>query len=331
MIKRAFVALCSLAGATLFGALGYRLIEGWSWLDSLYMSVLAISTVGFREVAPLSSNGKLFTIALIGLGVGVVLYFLSVLVELVVEGRLRDTLRKDLMARNMERKKNHVIVAGFGRFGRVVVGDLLQAGRSVVVVDPDASLDAELAAIGIPHIVGTASNDDALHHAGIDGAAAIVAATPSEAENVFITLAARELNPHISIHARGESESAARRLRRAGADSVTAPFQMGGSRIATSILRPSVVDFLEILSPQTGPEIDLEEIRVEKGSELLGASVQGVERSSGNCRVVAMKPRDASMRIVPEAEATIGEGDLLVVIGEREALLKLARRACEVS
>jgi voltage-gated potassium channel len=245
----------------------------------------------------------------------------------VAGGKLRDTLRREFFMRRMEKMQGHVIVAGFGRFGRVVVDELLRAERQLVIVDENDDLADEFEQRDLAYLIGSASLDETLLEAGIKGASAIVAATPSEAENVFIALGARELNPEIFIHARCESESGARRLRRAGANHLTAPFQMGGARAAASILRPSVVDFLEIVSPRQGPEIDLEEIRVARSSNLAGRSVGELEDNSDRFRIVAVKHSGDEIVIVPDAETSIAADDVLVVIGERESLMSLARRA----
>jgi voltage-gated potassium channel len=327
MLRRAATVLFWLSGVTVLGTVGYRTIEGWSWIDSLYMAVITLSTVGFGEIESLSPAGRVFTVVFIGVGVGASLYCLALLAELVVEGRIKDTVRKELMMRRIERKQDHVIVAGFGRFGRAVVDELERAERKVVIVDPDDSLNDELAERGLAVVVASASSDEALLKAGIKGASAIVAATPSEAENVFITLGARELNPDIFIHARCESDSGARRLRRAGADHLSAPFQMGGARAAASILRPSVVDFLEIVSPRRGPEIDLEEIRVARGSSLDGKSVAELEGNQERFRIVAVKHKDEEIVIVPNPATPIAEDDVLIAIGERNSLMAFAAHA----
>ena len=327
MIRRATTVIFWLSSVTIAGTLGYRSLEGLSWVDSLYMAVITLSTVGLGEVAPLSPAGRLFTVVYIAFGVGATLYCLALMAELVVEGRIKDTVRKELLMRRIERKKDHVIVAGFGRFGRAVVEELQRADRQVVIVDLDESISEELAERGLAYVISSASSDEALLKAGIKGASAIVAATPSEAENVFITLGARELNPKIFIHARCESASGGRRLRRAGADHLTAPFQMGGARAAASILRPSVVDFLELVSPLRGPEIDLEEIQVGRGSPIDGKPVGEVEGDQERFRIVAVKHPGEEITIVPDPGTRIAANDVLVAIGERNSLMAFAERA----
>lgn len=329
VLVRVATALAWLLVTTIIGTVGYRVIEGWTWLDSLFMTVITLSTVGYMEVQLLSPEGMMFTIVLIVVGVGVALYLLMTLAELLVEGGLGESYRKEIMAGRIENKSGHVIVAGYGRFGCAVVDQLLEAGRPVVVIDSDPAVEDDLLRRDLAFVIASASTDEGLQRAGIEGAESLVVATPSEAENVFITLAAREMNPDLRIHARGESEACARRLRRAGANHVTAPFQMGGARTAASILRPAVVDFLEIVSPFGGASIDLEELRIEGGSPLCGRSIVESEGRAEAFRVVAVKRPGSEIEIIPTPETMIREGDLIIVIGERNALLRLAEQAEE--
>ena len=202
----------------------------------------------------------------------------------------------------------------------LVLGDL---GGTAVVSAADRFLEAKEFA----YVIASGSSENGLREAGIEGACAVVAATPSEAENVFITLAAREMNPQIRVHARCESESAARRLVQAGADQVVSPFQMGGARTAASILRPAVVDFLEIISPGSSPEVDLEQILVAPNSELSGSEVAEIEHNISSLRIVALRRGHESIQIAPSSKTIVEPGDVLVVIGERAPLLELASRA----
>jgi voltage-gated potassium channel len=306
---------------------GYRIIEGWSWLDSLYMAVITLSTVGFKEAHPLSEEGQAFTVALIVAGSGVALYLVTMVAQLILDGQLTRAYLKERMAMRIRKKHDHVIVGGYGRFGAAVVDELLGAGREVVVVDPDPGLAPRLEELDLAYVVGSASADQCLLEAGIEGASALVAATPSDAENVLITLAAKELNPEVRVHARYGAETAARRLRRAGADQVVSPFQMGGSRTAASILRPAVVDFLEILSPQRGPQVDIEQIVVAPTSNVAGTRIDEIESAHPQLRVVALRRGTAKIQIAPSPATAIEAHDLLVVIGERAPLLELAAQA----
>lgn len=325
--RRLLTAFAALAGILTFGTLGYVVIEGWSFLDALYMTVITVATVGYREVHPLSSAGTLFTMLLIATGVGGALYVLGRLAELVVDGGLRDSLRRRAMERRIGKLSGHIVVCGYGRFGRVVVDELRRAGETVVVIDLAPGLEGELANSGLSFVVGTAASDEVLARAGVAHARAIVVATSSDSDNVFVTLAARELNPQIQIYARGETDVAARRLERAGACSVTSPFRIGGQRVAASILRPSVVDFLEIGRPRQGGEVDLEELRVGVGSALVGSTIRVLEEGAPGVRVVAVKRAGESILLAPVAETSIGAEDHIVVIGARTPLLRLAELA----
>ena len=325
--RRIATAVTALAALVAFGTAGYVLLEGWPLLDALYMTVITIATVGYREVHPLSPAGLVFTMTLIGFGVGGALYLLTQVAEIVVDGRLRAGLRRRAMERTIAKWSGHIVVCGYGRFGRVVVDELARAGERVVVVDLAEGLEHELAAADLPFVIGSATLDEVLVRAGVPHARAIVAATSSDADNVFITLAARELNPAIQIYARGETDAAARRLERAGACSITSPFRIGGQRVAASILRPSVVDFLEIGRPRQGGEIDLEELRVAAGSALVGRSVHQLEAAVSGVRVVAVKRAGESMLLAPAADSVLAAGDHVVVIGARAPLLGLAESA----
>jgi len=312
---------------TILGAIGYRVIEEWSWTDSIYMTVITLSTVGFQEAQPLSQDGRLFTVFLIIAGGGLALYLLTLTARLILDGHLPQVYLRERMAMRIRSKREHVVVCGYGRFGQAVVEELLEAGQAVVVMDENKELIPLLEEKELAYVIASGSSENGLREAGVEGACAVVAATPSEAENVFITLAAREMNPQIRVHARCESELAARRLVQAGADQVVSPFQMGGARTAASILRPAVVDFLEIISPGSSPEVDLEQILVAPSSDLLGCNVAEIERSIPSLRIVALRRGQESIQIAPSARTTIEPGDMLVVIGERAPLLEFANRA----
>jgi voltage-gated potassium channel len=326
-VRRLAIALTGLAVVTALGTLGFVWIEGWPWFDALYMTVTTITTVGYREVGPLSTGGRAFVIALIAMGVGTTLYLLTALAALVLEGQLRAAWLRNAMQRRIDALGSHVVVCGYGRYGRVVVDELVHARVDLVVVEVDPALDSELAQAGVPYLIGSAVHDEVLERAGIRRARALVIATSSESENVFITLSARELAPEILIHARGESEAALRRLRRAGANRVTSPYRMGGLRTAASILRPSVVDFLELSQPRRGEAIDLEEILVAPGSPLCGRDVASLEAATPRLLVVAIKRGEEPIRVAPDKATRLVDGDTLVVIGERPHLDQLARRA----
>jgi voltage-gated potassium channel len=322
--RRFALALLLVVLMTLIGAAGYRFIEHMSILDSFYMAVITISTVGFGEVKPLTPAGRLFTIGLIVAGVGSAVYLFTIIGELIVEGRLREFLGKSAMNRKIHDLKNHVIVCGYGRFGRAVIEELIRNAVPMVAIESDPAKAAEMEAVGALYVTGSALEDAVLEDAGLASARAIIVATGSDADNVYITLSAREKNPGILIYARGDSDAGLRRLKLAGADQVVAAYQWAGMRIAASILRPSVVDFLQLSVPGRESEVDLEEIRISRASPAVGKTIAAVEQANPRLRIVALKRNDQRLEMIPAAGTPIEAGDLLVVIGEAESLKRLA-------
>jgi voltage-gated potassium channel len=322
--RRLVLALAGIIALTTVGTVGYMFIAKMSLIDALYMSVITISTVGFGEVKPLSPAARLFTIWLIIFGVGNAFYLFAVVAEILIEGRLREYLGVTAMQRKIHELQEHVIVCGFGRFGRVVVEELLRHSIPLVVIDSDPAKHEELSRLDVLHMCADATRDEALEEAGIAQARAIVVATGSDADNVYITLSAREKNRRAMIHARGESESGMRRLKLAGADHVISAYQRGGMRVAATILRPSVVDFLELATPGHGTEIDLEQLRISANSPLVGRSIATIEKETHKFRIVALKRANEAISLIPDPDTLVQAGDHLVVIGERTSLKALA-------
>jgi voltage-gated potassium channel len=326
-LRRLLAPVVGLLALLLVGAIGYRNLEGLSWLEAVYLTVTTVSTVGYGDIAPRTPAGRLFTVLLILSGVGMALYLLGRFWQLILEGRLRELLGRSAMEREIAKLNGHVILCGYGRFGRAVAEELLRGSADLLVIDSDPQLEGDLKRLGAPYLLGSALSDEVLSLAGTARARAIVVATASDSDNVFITLSAREQNPSIRIHARAESEAGTRRLRLAGADQVISAYHMGGARIAASILRPAVVDFLEISSPARGEEVAMEEIRVAPGSELAGKTIHDIERDNRRLRVVALKRGADPIRIVPDGATEVASSDYLVVVGERQGLEQLAQVA----
>jgi voltage-gated potassium channel len=321
--RRFAYAIVGIVLIVLSGTAGYILIEEMNFIDALYMSVITVSTVGFEEVRPLSPGGRLFTIGLIVLGVGSVVYLLTTAAELVIEGSLRDFFGRSAMDRKIHNQRDHVIVCGFGRLGKAVVEELKRHQVPMVIIESDPAKEAELVATGLLYLIGSALEESVMEDAGVRTARSVVVATASDADNVYITLSVREKNPKALIHARGDSETGLRRLRLAGADQTLSAYQWGGMRIAASILRPSVVDFLELSVPGRESEVDLEEIRVESGSQIDGLTIAEIERTNARLRVVAVKRGDQPISMIPEPASQVKAGDFLVVIGESASLKRL--------
>jgi voltage-gated potassium channel len=317
------VAIAGILVLTAGGTAGYMAIEHMSALDALYMTIITISTVGYEEVKPLGTGGRIFTMVLIVTGVGTAFYIFAAVTQFVVEGQLRAVFGRVAMKHKIEKLEGHVVICGFGRMGRVVAEEVMRSGGQAVVIERDPAREAELAASGLLFVIGSALADSVLEEAGLPRARAIVVVTASDADNVFITLSARAMNPSIHIHARGETEVGLQHLRMAGADQAVAAYQWGALRLAAAVMRPSVVDFLELSFPGRGAEIDLEEIRVAPGNALVGQSITAVEQSSTRLRIVALKRGDAPSTLIPDPVTRIEAGDFLVAIGDRDTLRRL--------
>jgi voltage-gated potassium channel len=322
--RRVLRAVVGLLAINAFGTIGYMWIEELSFLDALYMTVITVATVGYGEVQPLHQAGRVFTIVLIVSAASTAAYLFTQIAQALVETSLREVLSRRAMDKQIAALANHVIVCGFGRMGHVVAEELARNGVPLVIVENDPTREPALHDSGYPYVIGTAASDDVLLRAGIRRARAIVVGTASDSDNVFITLSARELNPSVRIHARGESDTALRRLEQAGAHQAVSAYHMGGTRMANAILRPAVVDFLEISRPRYGEEVDLEEVRIAPGCALAGQSVRALEQRAPRLRIVGLKRGEARIELVPDENTQVFSGDLLVAIGDRESLAKIA-------
>jgi voltage-gated potassium channel len=318
-------ALGLLFTLTLLGTLGYSVIEGMSVLDALYMTVITLSTVGYSEVEPLSDEGRWFTIGLIAFGVGAVFHAAGALAGFVIEGRLRELLGRKSMQRTIDRLEEHVVVCGFGRLGRAVANRLEAA--KVVVVDLDESMQAAAEESGFLFVHGSALEEGVLRAAGIERAQALIAATGNDPDNVFISLSARELQPEIRIHASAESSAGVRRLKLSGASQVISPHELAGERIANALLRPGVVEFLELSDPGTGTEVDLEEVVLSGASSVDGIAIGDLHAHGLSLSVIAIKRGDEPIRMHPAPDIVLRGGDHVIAVGDRKNLTRLADAA----
>jgi voltage-gated potassium channel len=325
-VFRLVVALAALLTLTLSGTVGYVLIEQADWFDALYMTVITLSTIGYGEIFPLSHGGRAFTIVLIVTGVGTVAYILTSMGQVFAMDVFSRLTAGNSMQKQIDRTTHHIIVCGHGRFGQILVDELIHGEVPIVIIERDPLKQAELEKRGLPYVIGNATSDEVLASAGLERAQVIVAATNSDPDNVFITLAAREQRSNIRIHARGETAESIRRLKQAGADFVLSPYQMGGLSLAASVMRPAVAQFLRIARPHMGHAVDLEEIRVMSDAQLVGKTLSAIEQESPRLRIVALMRANRS-ELIPDPNLRIEIGDFLVVIGERKSLEQLATLA----
>ena len=315
------ISLLSLIGLLIGGTCGYVLIEGWPLIDSLYMTVITVSTVGFKEVFDLSPTGRLFTITLIIVGVGFIAYGAGSIVQFMVEGQLRSILGRKKLENKISKLKNHYIICGYGRIGTHICRELSENPIPFVVVENVPSKIEKLNSDGHLYVDGDATLDDTLIEAGIRNAKGLITAVTSDTENVYITLTARGLNPDLFILARASEEAAETKLKRAGASKVISPYVMGAARMAQAILRPSVVDFIEIATTTKHYELQIEESRVASDSSLVGKNLitSGIKKDLGVI-IVGIKKDDGQMHFNPVPTTEIAAGDVLITLGEQSAI-----------
>ena len=326
-LRRIQLALLAVVGVVAAGSIGYAAL-GFGPLDAVYQTVTTITTVGFREVHPLSTAGKIFTIVLIIAGVGTALYAFSVVLESLVEGHLRQHFERRKMERDIARMSGHTIVCGWGRVGRAVAGYLAGQGAAVVVVDLDPRRVADVAHATL---VGDVTDDEVLRKAGIMRARALVAAINTDAENVYVTLSARSLRPDLIIIARARTEASEPKLLRAGATRVVNPQRIGGQRIAAAALQPNVVEFLDVVMHDGSLEFRLEEVPVRTGSRLAGRTLQeaNVGETTG-ALVLALRGRDGTFLTNPPMHTPVDAGYILIAIGTQQQLSALQDAATRV-
>jgi voltage-gated potassium channel len=333
-LPRRFALLAAIPVAlVVVGTVGYWLIEPkYTLFDALYMTVITITTVGYGEIPePLSTAGRAFTILLLLGGVFSLFYTMTELIRFVVTGEMQQLLGRHRMERNLAGLKDHLIVCGYGRMGRYVCREFSRQGLRFVVIDRRADLLADFDVPGGIPLVGDVTSDETLERAGVGRARALIAVLPSDADNLYVVMSARLLNAGLLIVSRAETEQAESKLMRAGADRVVAPYALGGSKVAQAVIRPTVLDFIELATATEHLELQIEQVRIEAGSGLAGSTLASSRlRLDLGLIIVAIKKGQGAMIHTPPPEAVIQEGDTLVALGKKsqlEQLEKLARRA----
>jgi len=326
-IRKKLTIIFTLILSVIFlGTTGYMTIEKLDFLNALYMTVITVATVGFKEVKDLSEAGKLFTIILIFSGFGVFAYAMTTGAKILIEGELKEVFKKRKMKKEIDALKNHYIVCGYGRMGSILCKELKANQVDFVVIEKfEKNLkDAE----NLLYIVGDATKDETLKEAGIERAKGIITLLPSDAENLYVVVSARALNPKIYIVARATDEEAKIKLKRAGADKAISPYYIGGLRIAQSILRPNVIDFLEFATGSEYKEIQIEEIKVSENSKFVGKTLK--ESKIGKefgIIIIGIKRANGKIEFNPSAETFIEAGDTLIALGKSENLYTFSQIA----
>jgi voltage-gated potassium channel len=329
MSRRLLYAFAVFAAVLVVGSFGYVLIEGWKVFDGLYMTVITMGGVGYREVHPLSQAGQLWTMLVIVSGVGALAFAVVTVTDFMVEGHFSGFLEGRRMEKRIAGLSGHHIVAGLGRVGSVVAEEFESAGMSFAVIDTSDVALARARESGWAWLKGDATEEATLKEAGIERARSLTAALDSDAENVFVTLTARGLARDLFIVARATTLSAESKLRRSGADRVITPTEIGGKRMAAMVMRPMVVDFLDVVSHGQGTELKLEQITLSEGDPYVGCTIGEAHiRSRTGTYVLAVTGTDGRENSNPSPDTTLRAGDSLIVLGSEEQLRALADRAC---
>lgn len=305
----------------IFGTAGYMTIEGWNLLDSAYMTAITLSTVGFLEVHDLSDGGRVFTICLIFTGVGYFLYLCGIFISSVVDGEIKSMLGRQRLDNKIKRMRDHYIVCGYGRIGRVLCKFVAEDTQDIVVVEKSEDLKNILEKDKIHYIIGDAGNEETLEEAGINRARALVAALATDTANVFLVLTARQLNPDIYIMARASSSMVRKKLYAAGANQVESPYDVGGVSMGLKLLRPTVSSFLNTALSRESDAIQLEEAFVPESSDYAGKQLKasGI-RQNYNLIIIAIKEKSGHMVFAPHFETIIQPRDTLIVMGKTQDL-----------
>lgn len=331
--KQMLLIVSLLTAVLTMGTVGYHVVEGWAWFDSFYMALTSLTTVGYQEVHPLSQTGRVFTSILLIVGVTVVFTSIGIMGDLVLQLELGNHFGRRRTLRMLDNISNHYIVCGAGRVGRGVISELEQSGARVVLVDNRPERAAWAEARGIPTVIADASADQTLLQAGIKKALGLVAAIGTDAENVYVTLSARVLNPQLRIAARASNEQAEEKLRRAGASTVFTPYTFIGHRLAQALLRPHVLSFLDVTSAFRGSsdlEIDIEQIRVSDKTFCAGKTIEesGLRQKFGVILLAIMRA-GGKMEFNPSGKTPIEAGNVLIAMGERSMLKRMEKEVEE--
>ncbi len=324
-VRQLQVSIAVFLALIVVGTLGYMAIVGVNVLDGLYMTVITLTTVGFREIAPLGPGGKLFTIFILVVGLVTAAWVARNFVEATLGDAFWLSVQRRRSRNMVESLAGHYIVCGYGRLGRHIVRDLEARGEPYAVVDWSPDVESELLAARIPHVIGDATHDEVLRSAGIERAQGLVAALDADAGNVLVILTARELKPELQIVARANSEALEGRLRRAGADRVITPHSIGGHRMALALLRPAVDDFFgRVFNLGVQPDVDVGQVTVAPASPFAGQTVAACDlRRVRNVSILAIRKDDGMFDLNVEPQRVIAPGETLILLGPAEAIYDL--------
>ena len=320
--KKIYTAVFLLFALLTIGIVGFKVVSDYTWIDALYMTVITITTVGFGEVVPLDNESKIFTVFLILISIVIVGYALSVITEYILSKNNVDELNQKKMQKLIDSLKNHIIICGYGRNGKQAASKLAAYKKPFVVIEKDKDLIERLQSDNVPYVIGNANEDDILLQAGVDRASCFISALPSDADNLFVVLSTRQINKNINIRSRASQESSYEKLKLAGANNVILPDKIGGDHMASLVVVPGLMEFLDNLSIVGKTNINIEEVAVEKlynTKEVKTIKDLDLRKKTG-CTVIGYKDENGEYIVNPEAELKLTPNSKIIVLGRPEQI-----------
>ncbi|SHJ16724.1 potassium channel family protein [Algibacter luteus] len=317
-----YTAVLLLAALLLIGVTGYKMISGYTWIDALYMTVITMTTVGFGEVVPLDDQSKIFTIFLILASVVIVGYALSIITEYILSKNDLDELKQKKMQKDIDNFKNHIVICGYGRNGKQAARKLMAYNKQFVVVEKNKELEDRLKLDEVPYVIGNANEDETLIQAGVDRASCFISALPNDADNLFVVLSTRQLNKKINIISRASNESSYDKLKFAGANNVILPDKIGGDHMASLVVVPGLMEFIDNLSIVGKSDINIEEVAVEKFyNSKTPKTIKDLDlRKKTGCTVIGYKDENGEYIVNPGAELKLARHSKIIVLGRPEQI-----------
>jgi voltage-gated potassium channel len=327
VLARRFLILAGMIGTALaLGTAGFTIIERYPVFDAFYMSLTTITTVGYMEVHPLSTAGRVFNSVLIIFGVTTLFMGIGLMTQTIIELELGDVFEKRRIRRMIDKLKDHFLVCGFGRVGRGAAAELQSAGVPFVVIDRDPEKADRATRAGMLALVADSTRDETLRDAGIERAKGVIAALETDSDNLYLVLSAKALNPNARIAARASEDESEEKLRRVGADFVFTPYNVTGHRLALALMRPNVFEFLSLTSKKIGLDVKIEEVKVHEGCEFVSQSLRQMQlRRDLGVIVLAIRKADGEMLFNPPAEAELNGNDTLIAMGDGDSLSRLEK------
>ena len=325
IVRRIVLILALMVFTLIFGTVGFTLIDNYPPFDAFYMTLITVTTVGYQEIHPLSQAGRIFNSFLIMFGVSAMLFAVGAMTQTIIELELQDRFGKRRRKRAIMHMKDHYIVCGFGRVGRNAAFELQRAGAPFLVIDRSDQRVARAAQAGMLALQADATRDESLREAGVERARGFIAALATDADNVFVILSAKSLNPRLTVVTRASEEDAEEKLRRAGADTVFSPYSIAGHRLAQALVRPHVVQLLDFATQAVGLDVSMEQMRIGPNPAVDSRKLGDLAAPDARLIVLAVGKSDGKMIFNPPAEMEVAGGDVLIVMGEQAALRNLER------